>query len=354
MSREFKDETFGRAEMKLDELIERLPGSCRDFLRSRSTEPTSRLTYARTLTLFFGYLTDEGRFAGREMDSLSPTEVASVTRADIKAFITYASERPSRSTRRLFAEIYGEKVCNNTLNGYLCAISSFYDFMEADGYIEKNPTKGIPRAKKEEHEIIYLEHDDAERLVDHIFEGTGLSKLQRACQEKHDTAIRDACIVKILCNTGMRASELAGLDVDDYDKKRACLHIVRKGNKEDRVFISDETAELLEGYLENRDSYSPVPGENAMFLVAVGAYRGRRMSVRSIEKLVHKYANTLNVYASNKITPHKLRSTFAMNKLEATGDIALIQKDLGHKSPATTAIYARTLDSKREETRNLI
>lgn len=354
MSRDFKDETFGKAEAKLDELIEELPGACREFLRSRSTEPTSRLTYARKLKLFFSHLTDEGKFTGKAMCDLSVDDVLSVTRQDIKEFITAASERPSRSTRKLFMEIYGEKVCNNTLNGYLHALSAFYEFMIADGYIKQNPVKGIRRAKKEEHELIYLEHDDVDTLIDHIFEGTGLSRLQRACQEKQETALRDACIVKILCNTGIRASELAGLDIDDYDKKRKCLHIVRKGNKEDRVFLSDETAELLDGYLENRDVYSPVPGENAIFLAAVGTYKGMRISVRGIERIVHKYSDTLNVYASNKITPHKLRSTFAMNMLEATGDIALVQKDLGHKSPATTAIYAHTLDSKREESRNLI
>ena len=354
MSRDYKDETFGKAEAKLDELIAQLPRACTEFLRSRSTEPTSRVTYAHTLKMFFDYLTDKGRFAGKEPRGLLSEDVYSVTRDDIKEFISDASTRPSRSSKKAFKEAFASKVGNNTLNGYLCAISSFYEFLQVEGRIDNNPAKGIRRAKKDTHEIIYLEHADADQLIDNVFEGTGLTKLQRACRDKHDTAIRDACMIKILCNTGIRVSELVGLDVDDYEKDKKCLHIIRKGNKEARVYLSDEASELLDGYLDNRDSYSPVPGEKAIFLVAVGTYKGTRISVRSVEKLVHKYADTLGVYASNQVAPHKLRSTFAMNLLEKTGDIALVQKRLGHKNAATTAIYAETLDSKVESSRNLI
>lgn len=354
MSREYKNETFSRAEDKIDKLTGILPAVCGEYLRTRGTEPTSRATYAHSLKLFFEYLTSTGRYAGKEMHALTTEEVSAITRSDIKGFISDAAGRPSRSSQKAFSDRFGSKVSNNTLNGYMCAISSFYEYMVQEGYMKDNPVKGIRRAKKEDHELVYLEHADAEQMLDNVFEGAGLTKLQIACRNKHDTAIRDACMLKVLWNTGIRVSELVGLDLKDYEKNNKCLHIIRKGNKEARIYVSDETAELLNGYIENRSSYSPAPGEEAIFLVAVGKYKGTRISVRSVEKLVHKYASTVNAYGTEKISPHKLRSTFAMNMLEVTGDIALVQKRLGHKSPATTAIYAHTLESKEESSRNLI
>ena len=96
------------------------------------------------------------------------------------------------------------------------------------------------------------------------------------------------------------------------------------------------------------------PTEKALFLVTFGKYKGTRLSVRSVEKLVKKYATTGAPSTRGKITPHKLRATYATDMLMATHDISLVQKSLNHESPQTTMIYAdqRTIDL--EKARNVL
>ena len=122
-------------------------------------------------------------------------------------------------------------------------------------------------------------------------------------RDKSNSAIRDATILMVLFDTGIRVSELVGLDLDDIDFKHHSLKVVRKGNKEDSVNFSDATEELLKGYLEERKTYQPVDDEYALFLVSIGKYKGERISVRSVEKLVKKYAMASGVPNASKISP---------------------------------------------------
>lgn len=354
MARTYKDNVFSSAKLKMDEIMKRLPKLCCTYLiGARDSEPTTRLNYARKLDMFFTYLV-AAKYDNTDPSTLSDEAVMAVTLDDIEGFIREVELHPSRSSKKNAPEGYGASVCGNTVNNYMSALSAFYEYLVETGRLTTNIVKSVRRAKRAAHDIEYLEYEDTLSLIDSIWEGDGLSERIRAYRNKHDTAIRDACILKILCNTGIRVSELVGLDVNDYDTKHSCLHIIRKGDHEDRVYMSDETKMILEGYIENRDVYSPVEGENALFLVSIGKYKGRRLSVRSVEKLVHKYVDTMKLFHGNRISAHKLRSTFAMNLLEKTGDISLAQERLGHKNIATTAIYAKALAKTVEESRNIL
>ena len=142
---------------------------------------------------------------------------------------------------------------------------------------------------------------------------------------------------KILVDAGESAKKivsalsLIGVDINDIDFPNGRLKVRRKGGYEDVVYFGEEVEKALKDYLNERNQIIPMEGhENAFFL----SMQNRRITVRSVEKLVKKYAS--NVTSVKKITPHKLRSTFGTNLYQETGDIYLVADVLGHKDVNTT------------------
>ena len=140
-------------------------------------------------------------------------------------------------------------------------------------------------------------------------------------------------------------SECVGLDIDDVDLKNNGIKIHRKGGAEVIVYFSDEVAEAVCRYLEERMGITAVAGhENALFL----SMQNRRITVRAVENLVKKYSKL--VTNLKNITPHKLRSTYGTSLYRETGDIYLVADVLGHKDVNTTRKhYAAIEDDRRRK-----
>ena len=156
------------------------------------------------------------------------------------------------------------------------------------------------------------------------------------------TRIRDLAILTLLLGTGIRVSECVGLNINDLDFNNARMKITRKGGYESFVYFSDEVQESLENYLDIRELQHPLEGhEDALFL----SIQYKRMSVRSIELLVKKYASSS--VALKKITPHKLRSTYGTSLYQETGDIYLVADVLGHKDVNTTRKHYAAIEEER-------
>ena len=157
-------------------------------------------------------------------------------------------------------------------------------------------------------------------------------------------------MISLLLGTGIRVSECVGLNLGDVDFKNAGIHIHRKGGKEVIVYFSDEVAESLQAYYDERLKVIPVSGhEDALFL----SLQKKRMNVRSVENLVKKYARTVTTLKN--ITPHKLRSTYGTNLYKETGDIYLVADVLGHKDVNTTRKhYAAQDDENRRRAARMV
>ena len=136
-----------------------------------------------------------------------------------------------------------------------------------------------------------------------------------------------------------------GIDIDDVDFEINGVKIVRKGGNEMVVYFGDEVESALKNYIEERKKIEPKSGsENALFL----SMQNKRIGVRSVENLVKKYAQKVNVL--KKITPHKLRSTYGTTLYNETGDIYLVADVLGHKDVNTTRKhYAQMQDENRRK-----
>jgi site-specific recombinase XerD len=158
--------------------------------------------------------------------------------------------------------------------------------------------------------------------------------------------------VSLFCDTGLRVSELVGIDVNDIDFVRNRVSVHRKGGYTDITYFSDVTAALLTSYLTDRGKFVDKM-ENSLFVSFVGKNKGHRLSVRSVEIMIKKYAVAAGVANADKMSPHKLRHTCAMSLLKATGNIALVKSKLSHKSITATTVYAETDDTDLENVRNI-
>lgn len=222
----------------------------------------------------------------------------------------------------------------------ISSLKSFYNYYYHREMIKNNPAALVSLPKLHEKEIIRLDVDEVAKLLDEVETGESLTEKQK--QFHNRTKIRDLALLTLLLGTGIRVSECVGLDLDDLDFKNGGIRIHRKGGKEVTVYFGVEVEDALLDYMEERQDMLPVSGhENALFL----SLQMKRMSVRSVENLVKKYAKI--VTPLKKITPHKLRSTYGTTLYQETGDIYLVADVLGHSDVNTTKKHYAALDDAR-------
>lgn len=222
----------------------------------------------------------------------------------------------------------------------ISSLKSFYNYFYRREMIKNNPAALVKLPKLHEKEIIRLDVDEVAMLLDEVENGGSLTEKQKTFHNK--TKIRDLALLTLLLGTGIRVSECVGLDISDVDFRNGGIRIHRKGGKEVTVYFGVEVEDALKDYLEERTQMEPAEGhDNALFL----SLQMKRMSVRSVENLVKKYAKI--VTPLKKITPHKLRSTYGTALYRETGDIYLVADVLGHADVNTTKKHYAALDDAR-------
>ncbi len=163
---------------------------------------------------------------------------------------------------------------------------------------------------------------------------------------------RDTAIVSLILGSGLRLSEVAGINVEDLDMNKALVRVIRKGNKEQYVYFSKQALLDLENYLQIRESrYIPEKNESFLFIAAPVGRKGksRRLTQRSIEKLIEKYASA---FGKPALTVHSLRHSFATRYHLENNDMPRLKNQLGHSSIQTTMIYTHLTDEEMRKAVN--
>ena len=204
----------------------------------------------------------------------------------------------------------------------------FKYFFRKDKISVDNAAK-VSMPKLHEKEIIRLEANEVADLLNCADSGSGMTNHQRAFHEK--TRIRDVAILTLFLGTGIRISELVGLNNEDIDFTTNSFKVTRKGGNQAILYFSDEVADALARYLAYKEEDKNTPEqEHALFL----SIKMRRISVRAVEDLVKKYSRIVSPL--KKISPHKLRSTYGTQLYRETKDIYVVADVLGHKDVNTT------------------
>lgn len=331
--------------LKLRELRKSLPKFLSAYFISVDQVLASRtkIAYAIDLKTFFDYVKAANpMYKNTEVHDLDISSISNLETTDIYDYMEYL---------KLYKSAEGKTVTNNerAVKRKMAAVRSMFNYYYKSEMIETNPAIKVDMPRLHDKAIIRLDINEVAELLDAVESGDTLTDAQKRFHKKAQK--RDLALMTLLLGTGIRVSECVGLDLTDIDFNNDRIKVVRKGGYEAFVYFSDEVREALEVYLEERELMEDlVEGhENALFISS----RKRRITVRSVEILVKKYAQT--VTNMKKITPHKLRSTYGTNLYRETGDIYLVADVLGHKDVNTTRKhYAAIEEERRRMARNKV
>ena len=321
-----------------------LPPACGDFFRAIAvtTGTFTRLAYAIDLKTFFQFLqTERYQFSQKPLYQFNNDDLALVSQSDLTAYIEYLTFYYKNDPD---GDAPVKALTNHDLSikRKLCSIRSFYDFLFKNGRIPSNVTTLVPLPKIHEKPILRLSLEEMQRMLEQAATGDGLTQRQKAWHKL--TVKRDFALLSLFLGTGIRVSECVGMNIGDVDLENNAFLVTRKGGNQVVLYFPAEVAEALAEYMEEREKIDALPGhEEALFL----SLQKRRITQRAVQNLVKKYA-AVAAPLKPRISPHKLRSTFATNLYNKTGDIYLVADVLGHTSVDTTRKhYADMTDARR-------
>ena len=230
---------------------------------------------------------------------------------------------PSDVIRAWVVEMMDDGLKAATVSKCLSAVKAFYRYMLRMGYVDKDPARLIKAPKRERTLPGFISESEMDRLFEQV-------------QFTPDyNGQRDRLLLLMLYTTGLRASELIGLNVEDVDTDQCQLKVTGKRNKQRIIPFGKELADTLHCYMERRDK-EITRLTDGLFLNR----KGRRVSNQQVRKLVED--NLAKVTTMKKRSPHVLRHTFATAMLNHNAELESVSRLLGHASIATTEIYTHT------------
>ena len=213
----------------------------------------------------------------------------------------------------------------------LSTLRTFIKWLLQEGVLQKDPLPKRGGMKRDRKLPRFLSQDEAERLVS-------------APDTYENLGVRDRALLEVIYGAGLRVSEVNGLNTEDLRLQTNELRVQGKGSKERVTLIGDEAKRALLIYVrDERPKMLSLKSANAVFL----NYAGGRLSVRSIQEIVRKYAGRAGLHAG--VHTHTLRHSFATHMLEGGADLRVVQDLLGHSSPATTQIYTHVTQKQARE-----
>jgi integrase/recombinase XerC len=244
---------------------------------------------------------------------------------------TNLSSIDHQTLRQFMAHLVKLKVKKSSIARKLSAIRTFFHYLNRQGILENNPARLVSTPRREKRLPAVLTADDAQRLMD--APGT-----QRP--GKHDAELRDRAVLETLYSTGIRASELIGINQDDIDHNDRLIRIRGKGRKERIVPVGTKALDAIDAYLDRGKKSD----DNAALFTGPS---GKRLTARTVQRILENYRKNLGLL--QKASPHTLRHSFATHMLESGADLRAIQELLGHASLSTTQRYTHVnLDSLME------
>ncbi|MCL2177254.1 MAG: tyrosine-type recombinase/integrase [Firmicutes bacterium] len=302
--------------------------------------------------------------------ALQISDLEKITITDIERFISSLSSYDTHKQRSNKERGKARK---------LSTIRSFFKYFFNKGKLSSNLASKVAMPKIKDKEIIRLEVDEVVKILNVAESGDKLTTRQKAFHDK--TSLRDSALLSLFLGTGIRISELVGLNVDEVNFEDNSFIVTRKGGARTILYFSDEVAGALITYINQRNEIlldaikslenkvtkahlkqgyiksecglsaqlSKLKSEKALFL----SLQISRISTRAVQNLVKKYAEVVSPL--KRITPHKLRSTYGTTLYRETGDIYLVADVLGHKDVNTTKKhYAAIAEDSRKQAANKV
>jgi integrase/recombinase XerC len=276
--------------------------------KERDVSPNTLVAYRRDLEEFVHFLANY--YGAREWSWQG------LDRLTIRGFLAYLTRK---------------KLNKRSIARALSAVRSFYSYLHRVEQVQANPARGVSTPKRDKYLPGYLDRAQIELL----FQSAELK-----AQEGRFPDVRNSAILELFYSTGMRLSELRGINRMDIDLLSQQVKVRGKGRKERIIPLGDHAQLALRNYESKRDellrAIGPSGDRTAFFL----SNRGKRISVRAIQNAVKGFLNKID--ESSGLSTHSLRHTFATHLLDAGADLRAVQELLGHASISTPQIYTHT------------
>jgi integrase/recombinase XerC len=252
--------------------------------------------------------------------------------ADLKKRDLQPSQLDREALRGFLGQLHKQRLSRSTAARKLAAARTFLRYLRREGIIDDDPGSLVATPKRDIRMPAHLSENEMSALLDAPAGDTPLSR-------------RDRAILELFYASGLRLSELAGLDMDNVNLSARMVRVLGKGRKERVIPFNGSTAKAIRAYLDDRAVLVRGPGgpdarrssrsdrREPLFV----NYRGGRLTVRSIDRLVRRYVAASS--ARTGISPHALRHSFATHLLQRGADLRAIQELLGHASLSTTQRY---------------
>lgn len=301
-------------------IIPPLKNLIRSFVESLSSEKgysanTCR-AYQNDLEEFVSYI-EKNHFSGKK---------------DQKDMVTFRADEVDALKIRGYIGFLHKKNKKSTISRKVSAIRSFFRYLVKRGFIVDNPADLIFTPKQEKGIPAYLPVDDMFRLLDSIKTDTLLS-------------LRNRAIFETLYSSGIRVSELAGMNVVDVDFKGCVIRVLGKGSKQRIVPVGMKAIDAITAYREKLQKEAGICLDNGPLFL--NKNKGR-LTTRSIARILDKTVRECGLLIP--VSPHALRHTFATHMLDAGADLRVVQELLGHKSLSTTQKYTHVSIDRLMET----
>ena len=293
------------------------------YLRyERNASPNTIREYRRDVTQFMQFLTPPGE---------KTMPLAHVDHRVIREFVGWS---------------YDQKLEKSSVARKLAALRTFFKFCVREGVVKQNPARLVSTPKLPKRVPRVLTAEEMNGFLDNILGGSSAaSKHKRRAKprKKQDDAKimlkRDRAILELLYASGLRVSELVGLNLGDIDRAGQMLRVLGKGRKERVVPFGSSAQAALEAYWPVRDELLNRPGTEPEIQAVFLNHYARRLSTRSVRTIVKKYSRLVDV--NWDLHPHSLRHAFATHLLADGADLRAIQELLGHVSLSTTQRYTQ-------------
>jgi len=224
--------------------------------------------------------------------------------------------------RSYLAHLARKKLSRSSIARHLSALRSFFKYLMREEIVDANPARGVATPRREKH-------------LPSVLQASDIAVLLEAPDLSSALGIRDRAWLELLYASGLRISELVGIDLDDIELRARLVKVRGKGAKERIVPFGTKAEEAIRAYLPVRNGSDD---ETALFV----NYRGERITTRSVRRLFNGYVREASLRAG--VSPHTLRHSFATHLLNAGADLRAIQELLGHASLSTTQKYTHLND----------
>lgn len=307
-----------KLKLELDRILLEMPPFCRMYFFGKEQKLAMKTLHNTSFTIrdFFKFI-GQSKFQKQPID-LSITDLDEISTHDIENYLAQLANTCS----------------SGTIGQAVYTLNSFFRYYYRLDYISSNPVNRIDAPERKEKPVVRLTQEETKRLFAAVDSG------YRSGTKKHlgeKWTLRNKTILIFFLSTGIRLSELVGLDYGDIDLENTCFQVRRKGGRHELCYMTNELVEVLKKYLQVFPKSKPnEPLYESLY--------GGRITKTAVQTMLREYCKKAGI--TKHITPHKLRSTFGTNMYERTRDIYLVAELLGHKNVATTTKHYTTVNDE--------